>query len=74
MDAMDYDAHLFADAEAGEDAIVYRAGPTGLRLARQNRMHPSDALSTETLVVNSRPVPTDGNLGLIQPAVAGGAG
>jgi Sigma 54 modulation/S30EA ribosomal protein C terminus len=40
MDAMDYDVHLFTDAETGEDAVVYRAGPAGLRLARQRRMYP----------------------------------
>lgn len=40
MDAMDYDAHLFTDAETGEDAIVYRAGPSGLRLARQRHVFP----------------------------------
>lgn len=40
MDAMDYDVHLFTDAETGEDAVVYRAGPLGLRLARQRRMYP----------------------------------
>ena len=40
MNAMDYDVHLFTDMAAGEEAVVYRAGPTGLRLARQHRMHP----------------------------------
>ncbi|MGQ4615922.1 sigma 54 modulation/S30EA ribosomal C-terminal domain-containing protein [Nocardia sp. R7R-8] len=39
MDAMDYDAHLFTDAETGEDAIVHRAGPFGLRIARQRSVH-----------------------------------
>jgi ribosome-associated translation inhibitor RaiA len=33
MDLMDYDFHLFTDAESGRDAVVYRAGPTGYRLA-----------------------------------------
>ncbi len=33
MDAMDYDVHLFTDAETGEDAVVYRAGPSRQRLA-----------------------------------------
>ncbi|AYF74897.1 hypothetical protein D7D52_14655 [Nocardia yunnanensis] len=41
MDAADYDAHLFTDRETGEDAIVYWAGPLGIRLARQrNRQAP----------------------------------
>jgi hypothetical protein len=65
MDAMDYDVYLFSDFEAGEDAVVYRAGPSGLRLARQHQMYPpgwswSPAAATPPvpLVVNSHPVPT----------------
>ncbi len=65
MDAMDYDVYLFTDFEAGEDAVVYRAGPSGLRLARQHQMYPpgwswSPAAATPPvpLVVNSHPVPT----------------
>jgi hypothetical protein len=64
MDAMDYDAHLFTDVETGEDAVVYRAGPSGLRLARQRQVFPpgwswSSNLSGPPvpLVVNSRPTP-----------------
>ncbi|MGY4099911.1 sigma 54 modulation/S30EA ribosomal C-terminal domain-containing protein [Nocardia sp. R16R-3T] len=34
LDAMDYDAHLFIDAETGADAIVYRGGPAGIGLLR----------------------------------------
>jgi Sigma 54 modulation/S30EA ribosomal protein C terminus len=34
MEYLDYDVHLFADAGTGQDAVVYRAGPTGYRLAR----------------------------------------
>ncbi|WP_369185132.1 sigma 54 modulation/S30EA ribosomal C-terminal domain-containing protein [Streptomyces sp. Y1] len=34
MDAMDYDIHLFTDPATGTDAVVYRVGPTGYRLAR----------------------------------------
>lgn len=64
MDAMDYDAHLFTDVETGEDAVVYRAGPSGLRLARQRHVYPPGwAWSASTsgppvpLIVNSRPTP-----------------
>ncbi|KAA8958764.1 sigma 54 modulation/S30EA ribosomal C-terminal domain-containing protein [Mycobacterium sp.] len=65
MDAMDYDVHLFTDAETGEDAVVYRAGPSGLRLARQRRMcppgwsclPPTGCVQPVSLVVNSRPTP-----------------
>lgn len=34
MDTMDYDFHLFTDADTGEDSVIYRAGPTGYRLAQ----------------------------------------
>ncbi len=34
MDRMDYDFHLFTEAGTGADAVVYRGGPTGYRLAR----------------------------------------
>ena len=33
MDLMDYDFHLFTDAASGRDAVLYRAGPTGYRIA-----------------------------------------
>ncbi|MBS4730683.1 sigma 54 modulation/S30EA ribosomal C-terminal domain-containing protein [Mycobacterium sp. SM1] len=64
MDAMDYDVHLFTDIESGEEAVVYRAGPSGLRLARQRRMYPpgwswSPAACNPPvpLIVNSSPTP-----------------
>ncbi|WP_245721665.1 sigma 54 modulation/S30EA ribosomal C-terminal domain-containing protein [Nocardia crassostreae] len=62
MDAMDYDVHLFTDAETGEDAIVYRAQPSGLRLARQHCVHPpcTAAVAAATpvpLITTPRPAP-----------------
>jgi ribosome-associated translation inhibitor RaiA len=33
LESMDYDFHLFTDVETGEDGVLYRAGPTGYRLA-----------------------------------------
>jgi ribosome-associated translation inhibitor RaiA len=33
MDQMDYDFHLFTDAATGSDAVIYRGGPTGYRMA-----------------------------------------
>ena len=64
MDAMDYDAHLFTDVDTGEDAVVYRAGPSGLRLARQFQVFPPGWSSSSNpsgppvpLVVNSRRAP-----------------
>ncbi|WP_330180087.1 sigma 54 modulation/S30EA ribosomal C-terminal domain-containing protein [Nocardia sp. NBC_01503] len=38
MDSMDFDAFFFRDADTGEDAIVYRAGPQDMRLVRQQRV------------------------------------
>ncbi|QIS11126.1 sigma 54 modulation/S30EA ribosomal C-terminal domain-containing protein [Nocardia arthritidis] len=35
LDAMDYDAYLFTDAETGEDAVVHWGDPLGVRLIRQ---------------------------------------
>ncbi|MFI2336297.1 sigma 54 modulation/S30EA ribosomal C-terminal domain-containing protein [Nocardia rhamnosiphila] len=59
MDAMDYDTHLFIDAETGEDAIVYRAGPSGLRLARCHSVHPPLPVpgGPWPFTVNPRPAP-----------------
>ncbi|GAA1913102.1 HPF/RaiA family ribosome-associated protein [Streptomyces sodiiphilus] len=34
MESMDYDFHLFTDADTGEDSVLYRSGPTGYRLAQ----------------------------------------
>lgn len=47
----------------GEDAVVYRAGPSGLRLARQHHVFPQDGHVVAPqpppvpLIVNSRPTP-----------------
>ncbi|SKY83021.1 putative regulatory protein [Mycobacteroides abscessus subsp. bolletii] len=62
LDAMNFEAYLFIDAETGEDALVYRAGPTGLRLARQRRVHPPGGIGTDTasaasVVVTPRQTP-----------------
>ncbi len=57
MDAMDYDAHLFVDAETGEDAVVHWAGPLGVRLMRQRRVRPSVRLERGPLTVHPRPAP-----------------
>ncbi|QIS11337.1 sigma 54 modulation/S30EA ribosomal C-terminal domain-containing protein [Nocardia arthritidis] len=54
LDAMDYDAHLFTDAETGEDAVIYRAGPTGLKMTRQHRVHPADTTLLTTNPTSAR--------------------
>jgi len=58
MNAMDYDITLFTDAETGEDAVVYRSGPTGLRLARQRTMRPPSLPVLLPLTVNAHRVAT----------------
>lgn len=57
MNAMDYDIFLYTDAETGEDAVVYRSGPTGLSLARQRTMRPPAMPTLLPLTVNPRRVP-----------------
>ncbi|MGW3264272.1 ribosome hibernation promotion factor [Streptomyces sp. NPDC001056] len=42
LESMDYDFHLFTDMGTGEDSVLYRAGPTGYRLA-QVHPHPEPA-------------------------------
>lgn len=56
LDATDYDAHLFTDTDTGEDAVVFRAGPAGVRLARQHRMRPPSTASA--LTIHPHPTPT----------------
>jgi hypothetical protein len=57
MDALDHDVHVFTDIDTGEDAVVYRIGPTGYRLARQASMAPSARPELVPLTINVRPVP-----------------
>lgn len=52
LDAMDFDAHLFTDAETGLDAAVLRASPSGVRLVRQNFY----GLSADAATVHPHPV------------------
>jgi hypothetical protein len=58
MNAMDYDVMLFTDAETGEDAVVYRSGPTGLRLSRQRTMRPPSLPGVLPLTVHAHRVPS----------------
>lgn len=56
--AMDYNAHLFTDKEHGEDAIVYRGGPSGLRLSRQRSMRPPTDQTMPAIIVHPQRSPT----------------
>lgn len=56
LDARDQLAHLFTDADTGMDAVVYRGGPLGYRLARTTSAVPAAVLGT-VLVTSPRPTP-----------------
>jgi Sigma 54 modulation/S30EA ribosomal protein C terminus len=57
MNAMDYHVHMFTDLATGEEAVVCRAGPVGLRLARQHRMHPPAQPAGVAITVNPHRTP-----------------
>lgn len=57
MDVLDYDAHLFTDAETGEHALIYRGGPAGYRLARLRPAAPPHPGALR-LVTDPWPAPT----------------
>lgn len=56
MNTLDFDVHLFVDADTGEDAIVYRTAAFGTRLARQHHMHPPSTTAGPPMTVNPRRV------------------
>ncbi|ATL67968.1 hypothetical protein CRH09_18990 [Nocardia terpenica] len=56
MDALDYDALLFTDTDTGDDALVYRAGPHGVRLARAHLLHPPRETAV-AMTMNPHPTP-----------------
>ncbi len=57
MEQLDYDFHLFTDDRTGLDAVVYRAGPTGYRLARVTPADTPEPTTVVPLTVSTRPVP-----------------
>ncbi|WP_235022712.1 sigma 54 modulation/S30EA ribosomal C-terminal domain-containing protein [Amycolatopsis alkalitolerans] len=57
MDVMDYDFHLFVDADTGQDSLVYRVGPTGYRLARLRGLRPPTAPASIPWTINVHGVP-----------------
>jgi len=56
LDARDYQAHLFTDAECGLDAVVYRGSPGGYRLARTSAAAPG-ILPRAALATSPRSAP-----------------
>jgi hypothetical protein len=60
LDAMDYDIHLFTDPATETDAVVYRVGPTGYRLARTVAAAPPHRCTAPlTLSPHSAPLLTE---------------
>lgn len=57
MDQMDYDFHLFTEAATGSDAVVYRGGPTGYRVARAVSGVPALGPSDLPLTLSPRRAP-----------------
>jgi hypothetical protein len=57
MDLADYDFYLFTDDGSGQDSLVYRAGPTGYRIAQLQPDHDRDWDTAVPLTVNPLPAP-----------------
>jgi ribosome-associated translation inhibitor RaiA len=57
MEHLDYDFHLFTDLSSGQDAVVYRAGPTGYRLARLHPAGAAEPVSAVPLTVSAQSAP-----------------
>jgi ribosome-associated translation inhibitor RaiA len=57
MDVMDYDFHLFTEAGTGLDSVLYRAGPTGYRLAQAESRPEGLAPHTLEVTVSEQPAP-----------------
>jgi len=57
MEQLDYDVYLFTDVNTGQDAVVYRAGPTGYRLARLHPVDRPEPVTAVPLTLSDRPAP-----------------
>jgi ribosome-associated translation inhibitor RaiA len=57
MDQMDYDFHLFTEKATGGDAVVYRGGSTGYRLARLASGPRWLGLSDVPMTISPHPAP-----------------
>jgi ribosome-associated translation inhibitor RaiA len=57
MDELDHDFHLFVEAVRGIDSLVYRAGPTGLRLAQVDGRADEVAPGRAPVTVSTVPAP-----------------
>jgi len=57
LDLLDYDFYLFTDADSGQDCVIYRAGPTGYRLAQLDPDPARTFVTAVPLTVSERPAP-----------------
>jgi ribosome-associated translation inhibitor RaiA len=58
MDLLDYDFHLFTESGSGQDSVLYRAGPTGYRLARLTPPGPRELAVFELpITISDQPAP-----------------
>jgi hypothetical protein len=57
MELLDYDFYLFSDAGTGQDAVIYRAPPTGYRLAGLTPPGPPGPPPAVPLTVSPQPAP-----------------
>lgn len=57
MELLDYDFYLFTEADTGQDCVIYRAGPTGYRLAQLDPDPARTFVTAVPLTVSERPAP-----------------
>ena len=57
MDVMDYDFHLFTEVGTGLDSVLYRGGPTALRLAQVDPRPGDLASHSLEVTVSEQPAP-----------------
>jgi hypothetical protein len=55
MNDLDFDFHFFTEAGSGEDSVLYRAGPTGYRLAQVEPRPDALARHTVPVTVSEQP-------------------
>lgn len=55
LDVMDYDFHLFTELGSGQDSVIYRAGPTGYRLAQVEPQPEALAPHAVSVTVSDQP-------------------
>lgn len=57
MDELDYDFHLFTEEGSGQHSVIYRAGPSGYRLAQLNPRPDLVTLGQLPVTISEQPAP-----------------